>query len=206
MSRRDDHLEIEVKLHVADLPAVIQRLEKVGAQLVKPRVFEHNVRYEDSATTLNERGIVVRLRQDDGVSFTYKEPTPQGEGDALVRFEAEVTVDDFDTMNVILEKLGYRPHIIYEKHRTTYALDNTEIMLDELPYGGFVEIEGEASDIEAVMDKLDLSDARRFRMNYIGLFEKVCSTLGLDLRDVTFENFDGIEVPPRVFDEIDEEA
>jgi len=42
----------------------------------------------------------------------------------------------------VFEALGYAVYMMYEKYRTTFRLDNLEVVLDELPYGNFVEIEG----------------------------------------------------------------
>jgi adenylate cyclase class 2 len=113
----------------------------------------------------------------------------------MSRFEAEVEVSDFDTMSLILEHLGYRPYMAYEKYRTTYELDSAEIVLDEMPFGNFVEIEGEAATIERIITRLNLQDAERFGRSYTGLFELVKRNLDLEFRDLTFENFEDIQVP-----------
>lgn len=198
-----DYQETEVKLGVDDLKAVAERLEATGATLHKQRLFERNVRYENADKTLTQQDIVVRLREDDRIRLTYKEPSEQTSDDAHTRFEAEVEVSDFDAMEVILGKLGYQPHLIYEKYRTTYELDGTEIVLDELPYGDFVEIEGTTDAIRAVIDKLNLTDAARYETNYIGLFERVKQALDLTFNDLTFANFEGVDVPPEAFNEPD---
>ena len=67
------------------------------------------------------------------------------------RFEAEVVVSDFETMDVILRRLGYVVSLIYEKYRATYTLGDAEIVLDELPYGNFTEIEADEPTIERVV-------------------------------------------------------
>lgn len=195
------YTETEIKLYVPDLAAVEAGLQAAGAAQVKPRLYERNVRYEDAGRTLTGRGIVVRLRQDDAVRFTYKEPPPRTSGDAEItdRFEAEVEVSDFAAMEVILSKLGYTPHMVYEKYRTTYALFGTEIVLDEMPYGNFVEIEGPPEAIRRVREVIGLADARAFAENYAQLFENVKRNLALDVHDLTFANFDGVDVPESAF-------
>lgn len=189
--------EVEIKLYVADLDAIADRLLDVGARQVIPRVHEHNVRYENQQNDLSTRGIVVRLRKDTYVRLTYKEPPSDIIDDGLShRFEAEVEVDDFDTMSLMLEKLGYTPHLIYEKYRTTYVLDDVEVVLDEMPYGNFVELEGEPDNIYQAIDKLDLNGALRYKTNYVQLFTHVKHHLKLSFTDITFANFEGIDVPP----------
>ena len=190
--------ETEVKLYWPDLAMVAGRLEQAGAILTAPRVFERNVRYENADETLTANGIVVRLREDSRVRLTYKGAGTVAAG-IMSRFEAEVDVSDFDTMSMILEHLGYHPHMIYEKYRTTYELDGAEIVLDEMPYGNFVEIEGEAAVIEGLIDRLGLGDAQRYGHSYAGLFGFVKHHLDLDCRDLTFGNFAGIDVPESAF-------
>ena len=118
------YLEVEAKLLVEDFRPIEGRLAQLGAITRHTRTFERNIRYEDSAGSLRASGIVLRLRQDDRVRLTYKGPSESAPEMALqglqARFEAEVTVDDFDTTDLILRRLGFRSAMIYEKYRTTY--------------------------------------------------------------------------------------
>ena len=175
----EDHsLEVEVKLHTPDLAAVKAALEEAGATLVKPRVFERNLRYDSADGSLMAQGIVLRLRQDEAVKLTYKADASMASG-IVSRFEAEVKVSDFETMRLILQRLGYGVELIYEKYRTTYALDGAEIVLDELPYGNFTEIEGDVETIERVVQVLGLGGCRRMRGGYVQIFMDVKARLGL---------------------------
>ncbi|MBN1967164.1 MAG: class IV adenylate cyclase [Anaerolineae bacterium] len=198
-----NHLtETEVKIYAPDLDAVRARLESAGAVLVAPRVYEHNIRYEDAGHTLTPNEIVLRLRRDTRARLTYKAPPPPDAETAegvRTRFEAEVTVDDFDTMHVILQRLGFHPDVVYEKFRTTYRLGEAEVVLDEMPYGNFVEVEGSPAAIEAALDALDLRGQPRFLESYMVLFERVKAALNLDAHDLTFAAFDGVMVPPETF-------
>ncbi len=187
--------ETEVKIYVPDFAPILARLESAGAVLESGRVFERNVRYENADQTFTGRGIVLRLREDTRIRLTYKEPPLLADG-IMARFEAEVTVDDFDVMDVILQKLGFMPYVVYEKYRTTYTLGETEVVLDELPYGCFVEIEGELDAIRAALDVLGLADAPRLGMSYLSLFDQIKTALGLEMHDLTFANFVGVVVPP----------
>ena len=190
---KDKLQEVEVKLHTPDLESVKRALDAAGATPLKPRVFERNLRYDSADGTLMAAGIVLRLRQDEAVKLTYKADASMERG-IVSRFEAEIEVSDFETMDVILKRLGYVVALVYEKYRTTYALDGAEIVLDELPYGNFSEIEGDAATIERVIEALGLSGARRMTGSYVELFWDVKARLGLDLRDCTFDNFADINV------------
>lgn len=196
----NDYQEVEIKLYVPDLQAVQGRLEAMGAHLAKPRVHERNVRYENLARDLTPRGIVVRLREDAAIRLTYKGPSLYNQGGIRSRFEAEVEVSDFDAMETILAHLGYTPHMTYEKYRTTYEHDGAEIVLDEMPYGNFVEIEGPAEAIQRIQAALGLNDAPNFGDSYAALFERVRANLGLTFNDMTFANFEGVRVPPEAFE------
>ena len=191
--------EVEVKLYTPDLDAVKQALQAAGATLVKPRVFEWNLRYDSAAGSLTAAGIVLRLRQDEAVKLTYKADASIERG-IVSRFEAEVEVADFKTMDVILRRLGYEVALIYEKYRTTYTLEGAEIVLDELPFGNFTEIEGDAATIERVVAMLALGGERRMTGSYADIFVDVKARLGLDVRDCTFDAFAGVDVSEIAFD------
>ena len=194
----NDLTETEIKILVADLRALAARIEAAGGDLESPRVYERNVRYEDAQQTLSPQGIVLRLRQDTRVRLTYKD-APRLDQGALTRFEAEVTVDDFDTMDTILRRLGFAPSVVYEKYRTTYRLGEAEIVLDELPFGNFAEIEASPAVIDGTLAALGLADQPRILNSYLGLFTQVKQALGLEVHDLTFANFAGVRVPPEVF-------
>ena len=189
----DELQEVEVKLHTPDLAAVQEALEAAGAMLVKPRVFERNVRYDSADGSLMAAGIVLRLRQDEAVKLTYKADASVERG-IVSRFEAEVEVSDFKTMDVILRRLGYVVALVYEKYRATYELDGAEIVLDELPYGNFTEIEGDAATIERVVEALGLRGCRRMSGSYIDIFWDVKARLGLVARDCSFAAFEDIKI------------
>ena len=179
--------------------AVTESLEAAGATLLKPRVFERNIRYDSADGSLTAAGIVLRLRQDQAVKLTYKADASVERG-IVSRFEAEVELSDFETMDVILRRLGYEVALIYEKYRTTYTLAGAEIVLDELPFGNFTEIEGDAATIERVVERLGLGGRRRMAGSYVDIFADVKMGLGLAARDCTFEVFSGLDVAGIKFD------
>lgn len=191
--------EIELKLHTPDLARVKAALEAAGATLVKPRVYERNLRYDSADGLLSAGGVVLRLRQDDAARLTFK-ADERVVGGIASRFEAEVEVGDFALMDVILQRLGYEVALIYEKYRTTYLLGGAEVVLDELPYGNFTEIEGDAATIERVVGQLGLAGARRMGGSYVYIFLVLKGRLGLAARDCTFEAFAGVDVDLRDLD------
>lgn len=204
---RGAHLETEVKVLVPDLDAVRRRLDAdPGARCTTPRVHEYNIRYDDAAGALAPAGIVLRLRRDVPVGggaararLTYKAPAAPISAGASTRLEYEVEVGDFAEMDAILRRLGYHPYWVYEKFRTTYTVAGAEVVLDETPFGAFVEAEGAPEAIEAALARLGLQNGHRLLESYAALFERVRASLGLTFRDLTFENFRGVTVPISAF-------
>ncbi len=193
--------ETELKLYTPDHAPIVQQMHALGARLVYPRVLERNVRYEDAQNSLTGRGVVLRLRQDSRARLTYKDGGAVHDGISS-RSELEVEVSDFQLMHLILERLGFHTALIYEKYRTTYEYYGAEIVIDELPFGNFVEIEGDAPTIESIVQALGLQGAQRVTASYTALFEKLKAALNLPFRDLTFENFENVAVPSRFFEEV----
>lgn len=192
-------IETEIKLYVPDLNAVAAHITAKGGTLSAPRVFERNVRYDKPDRTMTETGIVLRLREDSRVRLTYKGPGMIDDG-ALTRTEIEVTVDSFERMDIILQQLGYIPYVTYEKYRTTYTLGEAEIVLDEMPYGHFVEIEAPTSQIHNLIAELHLAAAPRLITSYLRLFDYIKDVLGLEMKHLTFASFEGVSVPDALFE------
>lgn len=190
----DSGQETEIKFYIRDLERLEARLRDLGAQLIQPRVLETNIRYDLPDARLRSEGRVLRLRQDTAARLTYKSASQKEQG-ILSREEIEFTVEDFEKAKRFLEALGYERLAYYEKYRTTYELNETLIMLDELPYGGFIEIEGENDkSIRRVADQLNLNWEAAAGTSYLALFERLCDIMRLSFRDVSFANFAGIKV------------
>ncbi|MFN7208761.1 MAG: class IV adenylate cyclase [Aggregatilineales bacterium] len=181
------HTETEIKLWASDLPALAERLKALGATLHQPRTAERNLRYDRPDGSLRARGEVLRLRQDRQAYLTFKAPHAAA---PYTRTELEIAVSDFETADRLLAALGFEVVWRYEKFRTTYALAGCEVALDELPFGTFIEVEGDSlAAVEAVIARLGMSDAPRFALSYSQLFERLRERLQLPFRDLTFENF-----------------
>ena len=192
--------ETEVKYYIPDLDVMLDMLDDPEIKRTRRRVFERNFRYDDNARSLSERGIVLRLREDDRIRLTYKEPAPPSGAYALSRLEYETEVSDMNEMSAILDGLGFRHYWVYEKFRTTHEFNGTEIVLDELPFGNFIEIEGNTpQEIAFAAIKLGLMGEKAFKDSYADLFARVKTAMQLNFDDLTFKNFQGIEVPGKIF-------
>ena len=186
-------LETEVKFYIQRPADLEHRIQALAAHTSEPRVFETNLRFDTPGGKLRRAGRVLRLRQDKSARLTYKEDS-RFEAGALSRREVEFTVSDFNAAREFIEALGYRVALIYEKYRTTYTLDRLEIMLDEMPYGPFVEIEGDADALKSTAQELGLHWEMAIPESYSALFDRLRARRRLGFRDLTFNNFEGIEI------------
>jgi adenylate cyclase, class 2 len=186
--------ETEAKFYVRDLSTIKSRLLQLGARLIQGRILETNIRFDLPGARLRAEGRVLRLRQDVDTKLTYKSASKNEQG-VLSREEIEFVVEDFEKAKRFLEALGYEKLVYYEKYRTTYELNDTLIMLDELPYGTFVEIEGETVDaIRAISNQLNLNWETAVATSYNALFDRARKALNLSMQDLSFAEFAGINV------------
>jgi len=187
---KNSNLEIEVKFLVPNLSVIRDRLLLLGAASLRPRTYERNIRYDNAWDGLLQQGKLLRLRQDTDAIITYKgHPGEDISSEVRIREELEMRVEDFDTAAAILERIGFEPRQVYEKYRETYEIQAVEVVLDEMPFGDFVELEGEESSIKAVAQQLRLDWDRRILTNYLNLFASLKETHRLTFQDLTFENF-----------------
>lgn len=178
--------ETEAKFYVSDLKRLEAGLLELGATLIQLRVFETNLRFDLPDESLRAGSRVLRLRRANDVHLTYKGKSEDIEG-VLSRQEIEFTVGNFESARQFLEALGFIQFAIYEKYRTTYELHNNHIMLDELPYGNFIEIEGDGvDDIRTTASRLGLNWEAAVRASYLMLFERLCKKRSLDPAKLTF--------------------
>jgi adenylate cyclase class 2 len=186
--------ELEVKFYLKKKSSLHGALKNLGARLVQTRIHEHNLRFDTVEGKLTSNQQVLRLRKDHTNHLTYKGPSDVRTG-VSARTEIEFCVDDFDKAQNLLEALGYRVSMIYEKYRTVYELNSTLITIDEMPFGDFAEIEGtNRATIKNLCNQLGLKWEHRSLESYAVLFETAKENLNLNFRDLTFENFAGIKI------------
>lgn len=187
--------ETEVKFYVRDLKRIELRLLDLKAQLIQPRVHEINLRFDFPDGSLRRDFKVLRLRKDTESKFTFKGPSEEREGGVMSRQEIEFNVSDFESAKQFLELLGYVPVVFYEKFRTTFEFKDAHIMLDELPYGTFVEIEGEnISTLEEIANKLGLNWKEMVKAGYHALFDRVAAKFKLKSGDLSFKALESVRI------------
>jgi adenylate cyclase, class 2 len=187
--------ETEAKFYMQDLKKIELRLRELKAQLIQPRTHETNLRFDNANSDLRSSFRVLRLRKDDKAHLTFKGPSVEKAGGVLSRQEIEFVVEDFETARQFLEALGFEAVVFYEKFRTTYELNNIQIMLDELPYGEFVEIEGDnAEAIHNTADLLGINWNAMVKAGYHALFERVTGKYKLDPSQLSFSALKNVKI------------
>jgi len=191
--------EIEAKFCARTLDPIQARLLELGAVCIAPRQMEFNLRYDAPDGHLSATGQVLRLRCYDDIRLTYKGPGARNEG-VLERAEIETSLGDFESARLILESLGYQPIFQYEKYRAIWQLGECHIMLDEMPFGNFIEIEATTAEaVRALARELGLNPQAAIPVSYQNLFERARITRRLAFSDITFANFAGILIRPEDF-------
>lgn len=188
----NDHLETEVKFYINRMESIRKRLAEAGAAVLHPRVFEYNLRFDTQDLHLTEADQLVRLRRDSKATMTYKDKAVTHQMVSRRR-EIEFEVGEFDAAKEFLQALGYKSVLIYEKYRTTYGMGGAVIMLDEMPFGTFCEIEGpNRGVIKSAASQMGLAWKAAVPDSYYALFMRVKQKHGLKMRDLTFDAFAGM--------------
>ncbi|MCD9187810.1 MAG: class IV adenylate cyclase [Pyrinomonadaceae bacterium] len=164
-------IEIEKKYRLNELQReiVLKNLAEIGAEY-KGEDFEENLLFYGGI--LVEKQAVLRLRKiGEKTILTYKEKIQNESGIKHYR-EHETETADFEESVEILESLGFYRSLVYEKRRRTWHFRDVEIVLDELPFGSFMEIEGSITAIEEAEIFLEAEDFETEHETYPHLTHK----------------------------------
>ena len=185
--------ETEVKFFVKDLKRIEMRLRELKAHLIQARVHEVNLRFDTPNGDL--RQVLKVLRNDTEAKFTFKGPNDERNDGVLSRKEIEFSVSSFDAAKEFLEALGFTVVAFYEKYRATYEVKDVHVMLDELPYGNFVEIEGEdVNTLRTVAELLGLKWDASVNAGYLVLFDRIAMKYELTAGQLSFEALKGLSM------------
>ena len=116
-----------------------------------------------------QRRQILRVRSTPDGVLTWKGMLPEQEpsGHKVRReFEVHVAAQEVDTLLQLLEGLGFTEVLRYEKARDTWQWRGVQVMLDSLVFGQFVEIEGDAVDIDNAVKALGLESLQPETRSY----------------------------------------
>ncbi len=151
-------VEIEKKYRItfAQRDELLLRLSQGGA-ILRGEEFEENTLY--AGGTLDTERQVLRLRRvGDRALLTFKERLASSAAIKHQR-EDETRVGNAEALHHILCAVGFAPALVYEKRRATWDIAGAEVVVDELSFGLFVEIEAEEKLILEVEKMIGLADA-----------------------------------------------
>lgn len=183
----ENNREIEVKFHIDSAEKFLPRIIAAGAVLEQETRFERNLRWDDEKETLSKNHQVLRLRDNGGIFVLTFKSEKQNDKGLADREEIETVVYDIENTKLILERLGYKIVFIYEKYRSIYHLNDTDLFLDHTPIGDYIEIEGPDGDaIRRSAELLGFEWEKRIDKGYRNLFKSWKKQTGFQGRDMIF--------------------
>lgn len=145
--------EKKYRLTKSQFEEVAASLKDLGAEFVREE-FEVNDLY--GGGILEEEKAVLRVRKvNNKTILTYKRNIRNHLG-VKQHTEFETEVADSQAIESIIGALGFRLGMVYEKRRQTWHLQGVEVLLDVLPFGLFMEIEGTLSQIGLIEMMLEI--------------------------------------------------
>lgn len=188
--------EIEVKFLLSDYEKLMRKVRALNLVCTRERAHELNLRFDQPDRRLSSQRQVLRLRKDKQAILTFKGPGVL-EGDVLMRKEIETVVSDFEAVSRILAALGYEIIMMYEKFRANYLMAAATLSIDETPLGLFVELEGDSPQaVREAAELLELDWEQRINLSYEALLNICNHNRGCAFRDLSFANFEPLQVKP----------
>lgn len=182
--------EIEVKLQITNLQALLAQLKRIGA-VSHGRVLERNTLFDTPESDFRRSGRLIRVRIEtparaNGLRggqaqavLTVKAPaTPVSLKTKFSQYkersEREVHLSHAAPFLRSLANLGLRPGFRYEKFRTSFVHRGLHLDLDETPVGVFLELEGQPQSIDRAAKALGFAPQDYSRATYWDLYAADC--------------------------------
>jgi adenylate cyclase, class 2 len=165
-------IEIEKKYRLtkSERVAMERRLRELKASSL-PIEFEENTLYRGGRIDFGSCALRLR-RIGKRAILTFKQRMPTTSA-IKHQMEEETEVADADAMHAVLTALGFRPALVYEKRRKRWNIGRAKVVIDELPFGLFMEIEASEKEIMRVEKKLGASRLRAVMETYPALTAKL---------------------------------
>lgn len=132
--------------------AIEKQLRQLGYK-PKPVEFEENTIYWGGNLQFGKRALRLRRVNREAI-LTFKERLPT-KSPIKHQLESETRVSDPEATESILKALGFSRALVYEKRRTRWQVGKAKVVIDELPFGLFMEIEASERDIKRVEKLID---------------------------------------------------
>jgi adenylate cyclase, class 2 len=170
-------LEIEKKYRLTEEQRkfVLAALDELGAEF-QGEDAEENTIY--GGGILDGMSAILRIRKtQDKTILTFKQRV-ESASDVKQQIEHESEFSDLEGLRKIIESLGFEPRLVYEKRRKTWKFRSVEIVVDELPFGLYMEIEGPVTGIKEAEMILDIEDFETEHETYPRLASRLGKVAG----------------------------
>jgi len=180
----DSRTEIEAKFSVSDLDEIRQRLVNQAGRVFIPQHQERNLYFDTPDRRLKSGKQILRIRTGTDIRMTHKHQAESFEA----RTEIELVLDDASAAQAMLRALGFELILSYSKMREIFEFEDVHVMLDELPFGHFVEIEGPSLErVQKASTRLGFDWKKRLNVGYLALFEQARERLDLPVHEISFD-------------------
>ncbi len=163
------YVEKEIKFSVEDINSLINRLKEKKAKFISSS-FQRTTRFDTPSKELEKQGKFLRTRSGHKNIMTLK-INNRSQNNLFESQEIEFETDHIEKIRDILNEIGFSKELIMEKYRVNMELDGVDISIDELPFGFFIELEGEEDKIFELAKKLGFDLNKKIVVTYWDLFE-----------------------------------
>lgn len=160
--------EYEVRVLEVDVEEMTKKLLELGAEKIgeyeqKRYVYDILPAQEGKWIRLRTNGTKATLTYKDIVSKTIDGTK-----------EVEVTVDDFEATNELLQRSGIVHKNYQENRRIQYSLDGVEIDFDSWPQiPTYMEVEGKSEEeVQSMLEKLEVQKDKITALHTQDIYEK----------------------------------
>lgn len=173
--------EYEIRILEVDKEEMIAKLETLGAK----RIGEYNQKRYVYDLKPAENGKWIRLRTNGkNTTLTYKDIVSNTIDGTK---EIEIEVDDFETTNELLERIGFKNKGYQENTRIQYLLNEVEIDIDLWPMiPPYMEIEGKSE--KEVLDTIELMGIDKSKFTTLNCSE-IYKSYGIDIDKIEVLKF-----------------
>lgn len=175
--------EIEIKFKIENPNFLRKILKNQGAKFLG-KTFERTFRFDTPDSKLEKNKKFLRIRTGFKNVITLKKKIKSKK--FKKREEIELEIADPEKMKIILEILGFTKIRVMEKYREKWRLHGVEIVIDKLPVGNFIEIEGKEKSIKEIVDILGLDFKNRITKTYWDLWKEYAKRKGIKEENITF--------------------
>lgn len=167
-------IEVEVKAKIDDFDDMEEKILNLGAIETKIE-FQEDLYFNSPIVDFAETDEALRIRttkngEIENIFITYKGPKINKE--AKTRKEVEMTIENAEKGNDILESIGFRQVRAVRKNRKYFEYENFEISLDD--------VEGLDPYMEIEISLPDGTDYREAQKSIFDLYETLGITDGFE--------------------------